>query len=1611
VNKVLPKGAGGGPKPPTVHAVTYVSEDIFEINLGVCVGPIAGLYAGPRAFYLGDTPLTSPTGENNFDPFELHVHNGADVATPVHNALGGISSSESVSVQLGYLTPVVRETDAGLRNQIDVLEIRLFISQLVNNTSSGDILKTDISVDLEYREKGTTTWLPFIGDNKTWTYNGRIGGAVKEFRRVVPRINADWELRVTKSLDDDTTNGVYRDVSWESFQSVIQEDKAYNNTVIVRGLSAASDQLNSVPNMAGVWRGLIVQVPSNYDPVTRYYDGVWDGSFKLAYTDNPVWCLYYLLMDPVNGARAYFPGLQTDRFSFYEAAQWCDGLVPRGNTGTYQPRYTYNDLISQVRQGRQTLQYLAGLFGGVIAEDLAGTIILKVDKPSAVTQIFGPESVSSEGFSYSYTDIEGRPNQSKVQFTNPDLQWDNDQRLVEIQEYIDRNGLTVDDYTAVGCIDEYEAQRRAYLRLLQANTETTMVSFSTARQGLLLEPYDVIGIADPAQNWGLSGRVKSVSGTTITLRDALTVPAQVGLTLQVQTPTGIETLTVQSATATTTSLEITVGTWPTNAPDRAQFSLEDNVTSTGLVKPFRILSIEPNEEESSLANISAIEVNPNKHSDADNLTLTQVVDYTGVSAIPRAPQNIRIVSGTSESLTHQDGTIENRILVTWDAPSTYKIRVYYRREESDEFQVITASQNQVYIPMAKAGEPYLIEFRGENEFGIPFQKLTPILHQVTGKRVDLQTPTNWVGIPGVRSVTLDGPDSTLRDFAYFEVWAGEAGSVFENASKIGQVAASLFTYTLPAASLFARYWVLEVDTSGNPSAPSNAIDVLPEPVKSTEIEAAVTEQIEATRAKADAVRADHDALILNFTKTNLGELEVDYNATQAAANDALVAATASEADRLLAEAAANVASVSETNAAASSISASASEAFALAGAVDATDAANAANASETNAAASETNAANSSISANASEAFALAGAVDATDASVIAENAKVESIAARNQSETYQTASLAAQAASELARNEAQTQATSAAGSATASAGHAQTAQASETASGSNATAAQAAQVSAEAARDQSSNTATASSASAAAAAASETAAGSSAAATALDRQAAQTARAGAETAETNAATSETNASGSAATATTEANNAATSETNAGASATAAAGSASTASTKATEAGQDATAANAAKLAAQTARAGAETAESNAATSETSAAGSAASASSSATNAATSENNAGSSATAAASSASLASTKATESSQSATAANTAKLNAETARAGAETAETNAATSETSAAGSAATASTSASNSAASETAAGGHATAAATSASVATTKAGEASQSATTATTQANTATTKAGEASTSATNAATSETGANNSAASALISENAAATSETASGIQATASANSAGVATTKATEAAQSASAADVSKTAAETAKSNAESSETAAALSASNASGSEAAAGTSETNAAASETASGSSATAAASSASLASTKATEAGQDATAANASRLAAETAESNASVSEASAAQSSTDATGSASSAQTSSVLSSVTFDESLKAAREGTRAGMATVSGAGNGQFQQGWTGWITITGLTTNFSNRTEIETGVLFGDDGATIASIDLNLELTQIVRAGEGDIVV
>lgn len=629
------KGGKGGGDSPTRTPDNLRSDDVVEIVFGLCEGQIEGLENGEKSFYIDDTALQNENGSDNFSSYQLEILPGSGVNEKIKYKLGGTARSTQVNVNLTQNVPVVRQLQYG--STADYLELRFVIAALYMQNDDG-VFYSSLDIKIEYKEISSETWISVYPDNLHIT--GKTTSTyVKEIRFPVAKLTEEqaYEIRVTKlTADSDvyTTNSV----SWESIQEIDSLQVEHKNLAMAHLTVRSSDQFTSVPPFYGIYKLAKIRIPSNYDPIAKTYEGVWDGTFKIAWSDNPAWCLYDLVMNDRYGMNTY-NYVTLDKWDTYEAGRWCDEMVSDGRGGL-QPRYTCNMYLSDVRNGKEQILYMAGLFNAVLVEESTGYLRLKVDKDEQAIMLFTPQNVTSEGFTYTFTDPETRYNDITVSFVNPELGWITDKRRIYNNDEITKNGRVTYEYAAVGCIYEGEALRRTYYKLITSITEKLTVSFKTNRIAQMLSNFDTILISDPTLGYALSGRILSIDETDrkiINLRDPLYLEAGIDYKVQFTVPEGIYETTVEPLSGNGSLYKIILkDPLPDNIPEKSVFTLSGSA-ATGTPKPFRVIGVsEANGEPDSFV-VTAIEINRNKWDAADNFKFEYDDEYSGLPSALNIP--------------------------------------------------------------------------------------------------------------------------------------------------------------------------------------------------------------------------------------------------------------------------------------------------------------------------------------------------------------------------------------------------------------------------------------------------------------------------------------------------------------------------------------------------------------------------------------------------------------------------------------------------------------------------------------------------------------------------------------------------------------------------------------------------------------------------------------------------------------------------------------------------------------------------------------------------------------------------------------------------------------
>ena len=765
-------GSGGSGE---VEGDSLRTTDNAELLIGICEGPIVGLEDGEKSFLVGETPLVASDGSKNFDSFVLDIkHGDSSQDETVEFKLGGSSRPTNVGQNLEVGVPVTRQTQSGNINYID---IRLAISGFWHITDKGNTRKGRMFFKIEFKRQDESEWHVFSG--KSVEIYGKCSSTyVSDYRIIVnPSTQYVYEIRITREGESSVTtgNGLYGTPSWLQFEEVVAENKEFKNTALAHINIQTSDQLDSLPQFSGIYKTLIIKVPSNYDPEAKTYDGVWDGTFKMAYTDNPAWCLYDLIMNDRYGTNAYYP-VVADKWDFYEAGQFCDELVSDGAGGT-QPRYTLNMLITDAQSGPQLVSYVASAFNAIIYEDSEGLVRLAYEKNEPAVHIFSIDNVTPEGFTYSFSDPTNRYNAINVGFINPNLNWVDDQRSVTDEDQIETWGRIPEDFSAIGCIYEGEAIRRARYRLCAATTEVMTVSFTTNRVAQNVNLYDTISIVDPLMEYSVGGRIIRVSSDRLsfTLRDPIFIEAGVtDYTCSVQTTDGIlESLIDVRDVGYVTTVYLQTEL-PETVPPNAVITIYGDGAEAGMPKPFRVVKIEEDQEDNERIKITATEINRNKQTFADTGFTVTETEKTGNKVYPQVSH----VTDISISYQWDEDRGEPYLIVvsSLDYSSypyyTGAVRTYIRASEDTEWDEVSENGGDIIYGLAEGTYEFKVMPQTQTGAEANFETAPIFTKEIKYPERKPSNISGLIAVPSNQSITLMWTAISDSNLSGYEVRLG-----------------------------------------------------------------------------------------------------------------------------------------------------------------------------------------------------------------------------------------------------------------------------------------------------------------------------------------------------------------------------------------------------------------------------------------------------------------------------------------------------------------------------------------------------------------------------------------------------------------------------------------------------------------------------------------------------------------------------------------------------------------------------------------------------------------------------------------------------------------------
>lgn len=509
-------GKGGGKQhtPYEKRDNLKSTQELSVIDV-VSEGPIEGPINGLQGLRLNDTPVIDAQGHVNVHGVRAEWRAGEEEQIPLTD-FDGSAAETIISAEVTQDKPITRTITS---ENVDRLRVTVGLQALVRTTDQGDRLDDSVKMEIQIQRSGV--WLT----EKTIVINGK---RTSPFMTAVIIDNLPprpFNLRVVRITPDSTTDQLQNKTVWQGLTEIIKITQSYPNTALV-GLKVDADQFGSQSVSRKFYlRGRIVRVPSNYDPSARTYEGLWDGSFKPAWTNNPAWQLLDLLAHPRYGLGQRIGLAEVDKWALYAIAQYCDQPVPNGFGGT-EPRMTCNAYLAERRKAYDVISDFCSVMRCMPVWN-GQRMTFTQDRPSDTVWTYTNANVVNGEFKYTYSAAKERHNAAEVRFVDPMNGWNVSVELVEDKTDIQKKGRQVVQIDAFGCTSRGQAHRTGLWVIQTALLETQMVAFSVGAEGLRHTPGDIIEVCDnDYAGVSVGGRLVAVdtAASTVTLDRDIQLP-------------------------------------------------------------------------------------------------------------------------------------------------------------------------------------------------------------------------------------------------------------------------------------------------------------------------------------------------------------------------------------------------------------------------------------------------------------------------------------------------------------------------------------------------------------------------------------------------------------------------------------------------------------------------------------------------------------------------------------------------------------------------------------------------------------------------------------------------------------------------------------------------------------------------------------------------------------------------------------------------------------------------------------------------------------------------------------------------------------------------------
>uniref|UniRef100_UPI00201B5A99 host specificity protein J n=1 Tax=Providencia rettgeri TaxID=587 RepID=UPI00201B5A99 len=794
------KGGSSKPRTPVEQKDSLLAESTAKLLLAISEGEIAG-GLDDTCIFLDDTPIGNADGSKNFEGVTWEFRAGSEHQEYIQG-IPSVDNEIAVGMELKDDQPYVRTVN---NTQLSAIRIRLSVPQFLQQHDNGDTTgyRVDYVIELSTDGAGYKDVVKSAFDGKTTSEYPRT------HRIDLPKASTGWQVRIRRLTKNQNNARIADRINIAAIAEVIDAKLRYPNTALLFITFNARQFNNRIPKVSvRPQGGLLIKVPTNYDPINRTYLGVWDGTFKLAATNNPAWVFYDLVLNNRYGCGDRIKASQIDKWDLYKIAQYCDELVPDGHGGDgKEPRFLCDVYIQSQESAYTVLRDIAAIFRGMTfwADNKVKAV---ADMPASIFRTFTNANIVGGKPSYSGGSTQNRYTQALVSFTDINNHSNDDiEPVVDLK--LQRRYKTVRkvELSAIGCTRRTEANRRGRWALL-TNANDRMISFSTGLEGAIPSPGHIIAVADSSlagRNTG--GRISSAEGRKITLDRTTSIKA--GDRLIVNLPSGGSegrTVTAVNKKVVTVSVEYSQvpqkeAVWVVDSDDLA-------------VQLYRVINISDNGDNTYTINGTIH--NPDNY---DHIDSGARIDERPITVIPPnvqpAPKNVRI---SSYSQVDQ-GIAFTTLRVDWEAAeSAIAYEAEWRRDNGNWINAPRTSTLGFEVNGIYAGR-YQVRVRAINASEISSVWANAEETQLNGKEGNPPKPLNLRATSEVWGITLDwGFDVNTSDSLKTELQYSPE-NIADSMQLLADVPYPLKSYRMSGLKAGVRFYFRArlVDKSGNQS--------------------------------------------------------------------------------------------------------------------------------------------------------------------------------------------------------------------------------------------------------------------------------------------------------------------------------------------------------------------------------------------------------------------------------------------------------------------------------------------------------------------------------------------------------------------------------------------------------------------------------------------------------------------------------------------------------------------------------------------------------------------------------------------------------------------------